>query len=196
MKVRTCPSDPSALFGDFLRFLLKKISFEYPLLSRPIPFRLYTFRPCPASRHPSASLSLPSSLCRAEVTVFATGILACSDAILLICAHAPRTCQTGTLSVFHPFGWGSHFNVPLQLQTAILLAFHFTFISHLDLIFIPQRCNPTGPELALPGGEPLSCWETRWAPSLQLLAHSLSRCLMPSCLPAWQSSFTPSARGP
>ena len=115
--------------------------------------------------------------------MFATGILACSDAILLICAHAPRTCQTGTLSVFHPFGWGSHFNVPLQLQTAILLAFHFTFISHLDLIFIPQRCNPTGPELALPGGEPLSCWETRWAPSSSSsLTLSMPDAFLPPCL--------------
>ena len=79
--------------------------FRIPAPLAPDPFQVIHFSTLPCLLTP---IGLSLSLCRAEVTVFATGILACSDAILLICAHAPRTCQTGTLSVFHPFGWGSH----------------------------------------------------------------------------------------
>ena len=66
----------------------------------------------------------------------------------------------------------------------------FALISHLDLIFIlqPQRSSPS--LVANP------CLVGKRDGPPPAPPHSLSRCLMPSCLLAWQSSFTPSARGP
>ena len=63
--------------------------------SRASPSLIIHFSTLPASRLPSASLSLSPSLPASGYPVRHgnPGMLACSDAILLICAHAPRTCQ-------------------------------------------------------------------------------------------------------
>ena len=189
-------------FGDSQSFLLspspQKKFLEEDFIRKlardraraPIPFRLYTFRPCPfPDTHRPLSPSSPLPGGGYGVRHGNPGMLRRDLVNMRARMRPPRVRPERCPSCIHLDG--VHI-LPSRCSSKAKGNFVCTFalISHLDLIFIlqPQRSSPS--LVANP------CLVGKRDGPPPAPPHSLSRCLMPSCLPAWQSSFTPSARGP